>query len=155
MTFGITPATGVTVDPAGVTPKFNIEDADGITYIIKLDPAEYPELASGAEVVATNLFWAAGYNTPENYTYDLDPSELLLDEELEAVFFDEDSLPVEHGVGADDEDVDVRLVAVTIMATSNDRQLIEKAWQVAIRDHDPRIAGLAERLRTRRDGARR
>jgi hypothetical protein len=56
---------------------------------------------------------------------------------------------------ADDEDADVRLVAVTIMATSNDAELIEKAWQVAIRDRDPRIAGLAERLRERRSGARR
>ena len=56
---------------------------------------------------------------------------------------------------ADDSDGDVRLVAVTIMATSNDPQLIEKAWQVAIRDHDPRIAGLAERLRRGVAAARR
>jgi hypothetical protein len=56
---------------------------------------------------------------------------------------------------ADDADGDVRLVAVTIMATSRDAELIEKAWQVAIRDRDPRIAGLAERLRERRGGARR
>ncbi|MGH7587207.1 MAG: hypothetical protein ACRELU_01310 [Gemmatimonadota bacterium] len=98
------PLTVTDVDPEGVTPKFNVEDADGITYIVKLDPADYPGLASGAEVVTTNLLWAAGYNTPENYTYDLDPSELLLDEELETVFLDEDSLPVEYQVGADDED---------------------------------------------------
>jgi hypothetical protein len=56
---------------------------------------------------------------------------------------------------AEDENGDVRLLAVTIMATSNDPDLIEKAWQVAIRDRDPRIAGLAERLRERRGGARR
>jgi hypothetical protein len=56
---------------------------------------------------------------------------------------------------ADDEDSDVRLVAVTIMATSRDPELIEKAWQVSIHDHDPRIAGLAERLRERRGGVRR
>jgi hypothetical protein len=43
---------------------------------------------------------------------------------------------------------------VTIMAASND-PLIEKAWQVAIRDRDPRIAGLAERLRERRGLGRR
>jgi hypothetical protein len=98
------PLTVTDLDPEGVTPKFNVEDADGITYIVKLDPADYPELASGAEVVATHLIWAAGYNTPENHTYDLDPSELLLDKELEAVFLDEDSLPVEYQVGADGED---------------------------------------------------
>ncbi len=52
---------------------------------------------------------------------------------------------------ADDEDADVRLLAVTIMATSSDAALIEKAWDVAINDRDPRIAGLAGRLRERRD----
>jgi hypothetical protein len=56
---------------------------------------------------------------------------------------------------ADDDDADVRLLTVTIMATSNDSTLIEKAWQVAIRDRDPRIAGLADRLRDRRDTAER
>jgi hypothetical protein len=56
---------------------------------------------------------------------------------------------------ADDAAADVRLLAVTIMATSDDPVLIEKAWQVAINDHDPRIAGLAGRLRERRDSAQR
>ncbi|HEY3392402.1 MAG TPA: hypothetical protein VGK58_06835, partial [Lacipirellulaceae bacterium] len=56
---------------------------------------------------------------------------------------------------ADDAAADVRLLAVTIMATSDDPVLIEKAWQVAINDHDPRIAGLAGRLRDRRDNAQR
>ncbi|MGH7572884.1 MAG: hypothetical protein ACREMK_13735, partial [Gemmatimonadota bacterium] len=57
----VAPLTVTDVDPEGVTPKFNAEDANGVTYIIKFDPAEHPELASGAEVVATNLLWAAGY----------------------------------------------------------------------------------------------
>jgi hypothetical protein len=56
---------------------------------------------------------------------------------------------------ADDAAADVRLLAVTIMATSDDPVLIEKAWQVAINDRDPRIAGLASRLRDRRDSAQR
>jgi hypothetical protein len=50
---------------------------------------------------------------------------------------------------ADDTDAEVRLASVTVMATSTDLALIEKAWQVAIRDRDPRIAGLAGRLRER------
>ena len=56
---------------------------------------------------------------------------------------------------ADDSDADVRLLAVTVMATSNDRALLEKAWQVAIRDRDPRIADLAPRLRDRQGGSQR
>ena len=45
----------------------------------------------------------------------------------------------------------MRLFAVTFMATSNNAALVEKAWQAAIRDHDPRVADLAERLRERRE----
>jgi hypothetical protein len=53
---------------------------------------------------------------------------------------------------SEDSDADVRLLAVTIMATSNDAALVEKAWQVSIRDEDSRIARLAGRLRERRSG---
>jgi hypothetical protein len=51
---------------------------------------------------------------------------------------------------AEDEDAEVRLAAVTVMALSKDSRLLEKAWQVALHDQDPRIAGLAPRLRDRR-----
>jgi hypothetical protein len=51
---------------------------------------------------------------------------------------------------ADDEDAEIRLQAVTVMATSNDERLIEAAWETAIGDRDPRIADLAERLKARR-----
>jgi hypothetical protein len=54
---------------------------------------------------------------------------------------------------ADDANAEVRLAAVTVMATSNDAQVLEKAWQVALHDRDPRIAGLADRLRDRRGAA--
>lgn len=58
---------------------------------------------------------------------------------------------------ADDAAADVRLAAVTVMITSNDTELLEKAWQVALHDRDPRIAALVERMRDRRaatfDGA--
>lgn len=50
---------------------------------------------------------------------------------------------------AEDADADVRLVAVSAMVTSGDRELINYAWNVSLHDHDPRIAALAERLRWR------
>lgn len=56
---------------------------------------------------------------------------------------------------AADDDVDVRLAAVTMMATSTDQIMVEKALQIAIRDRDPRIADLASRLRERRSQPRR
>lgn len=52
---------------------------------------------------------------------------------------------------AEDENAEVRLAAVTMMATSSDAGLVEKAWQVSIRDRDPRIADLASRIHERRD----
>lgn len=55
---------------------------------------------------------------------------------------------------AADEDVDVRLAAVTMMATSTDQMMVEKALQIAIRDRDPQIADLATRLRERRTRVR-
>ncbi|MCZ6765566.1 MAG: hypothetical protein O7D32_01405 [bacterium] len=62
----------------GVTPGFTIKDEDGVRYVIKFDPPDYPELATGAEMVSTKLFWAAGYSTPENYLVYFDPANLVM-----------------------------------------------------------------------------
>ncbi len=50
----------------GVTPGFFIKDARGDRFIVKFDPPGYPEMATGADVVSSYLFWAAGYNVPDN-----------------------------------------------------------------------------------------
>ena len=55
---------------------------------------------------------------------------------------------------ADDANAEVRFAAVTVMATSSDAELLEKAWQVALHDRDPRIASLVDRLRERRGSTR-
>jgi hypothetical protein len=51
----------------GVTPGFMIEDAAKNRYLLKLDPPNYPELCSAADVIGSKLFYALGYFTPENY----------------------------------------------------------------------------------------
>jgi hypothetical protein len=51
----------------GVTPGFTIRDTAGITWFIKFDPPSNPEMSTGAEMVATKLFWALGYHVPENH----------------------------------------------------------------------------------------
>ena len=66
----------------GVTPGFFIEDSRGDKYVIKFDPAGYPELVTGAEVVSTKLFYAAGYNVPENYIAFFDPKILQLKKDV-------------------------------------------------------------------------
>ncbi|MCP4659693.1 MAG: hypothetical protein GY856_30185, partial [bacterium] len=49
----------------GVTAGFWIKDAKGDAYIIKFDPPDNPELATGAAAMAGRFFYACGYNVPE------------------------------------------------------------------------------------------
>lgn len=51
----------------GVTPKFMIEDEEGGRFIIKFDPMDYPEIASGAEMISSKFFHALGYHVAEAY----------------------------------------------------------------------------------------
>ena len=57
----------------GVTPGFTIRDSAGEIYWIKFDPAGFPEMASGAEVISTKFFHAFGYHVAENYLATLRP----------------------------------------------------------------------------------
>ncbi|MCP5119989.1 MAG: hypothetical protein GY953_55025, partial [bacterium] len=57
----------VSAKAEGITPGFIIEDAAGRQYMLKVDPPNNLEMASGAEVVASKFFHALGYNVPENY----------------------------------------------------------------------------------------
>lgn len=50
----------------GLTPGLQIKDANGDLYFIKFDPVAYPDLMTAAEVIGSRVFYAAGYNVPEN-----------------------------------------------------------------------------------------
>jgi hypothetical protein len=63
---------------AGITPKFTIRDANGETFVIKLDPPEAPELASSVELIGTKIFHAIGYNVPEDFVASMDPEQLTV-----------------------------------------------------------------------------
>jgi hypothetical protein len=71
----------------GITPGFWVKDRAGNVYIMKFDPPENPEMASGAEMVATKLFYAAGYNVPENYIFRFRREDLRISEK--STFTDE------------------------------------------------------------------
>ena len=60
------PLTVVRGKTSGISAGFWVKDSRGDTYILKFDRKEYPEMATAAEVIATKLFHAAGYNVPEN-----------------------------------------------------------------------------------------
>ena len=64
----------------GVTPGFTIRDQNDVVYFIKFDPPQYPEMATGAEVISTLLFYASGYNTAENYIVHFNPNNLVIGE---------------------------------------------------------------------------
>lgn len=51
----------------GAAPGFVMRDSEGQLFFVKLDPPGHPEMATGAEVVATKIFHALGYYVPENY----------------------------------------------------------------------------------------
>ena len=51
----------------GVTPGFTVRDARGDRYLLKFDPPGFLHLASAAGVIASRIFWAAGYHVPEDY----------------------------------------------------------------------------------------
>jgi hypothetical protein len=61
------PFTILKSKPDGVTPGFIGKDAQGRKYVFKLDDARYPELGSGANIIASRIFWALGYNVPAEY----------------------------------------------------------------------------------------
>ncbi len=51
----------------GATPGLVVADSQGIRFLAKFDAPAFPELSSGAEVIATKILYAAGYHVPENY----------------------------------------------------------------------------------------
>ena len=76
------PAAGVWTVVAGksdgITPGFTVHDTAGVQWFIKFDPPNWHEMASGAEVVVTNLFTALGYNVPQNYVTRLRRENLVI-----------------------------------------------------------------------------
>jgi hypothetical protein len=85
------PWTLISRKSEGVTPGFTIRDATGEIYWIKLDPVEFPEMASGAEVISTKFFHAFGYHVAENSLATLNRATLNI--APDATMKDEDGRP--------------------------------------------------------------
>jgi hypothetical protein len=60
------PWTVVAAKAEGVSKGFTVKDSAGVRFAIKFDATNWSELATGADVVASKLYWAAGYNVPDN-----------------------------------------------------------------------------------------
>jgi hypothetical protein len=67
---GTGPAAGrwtvVGAKASGVSKGFTVKDSAGDRFAVKFDAPGCSELASSADVVASKLYWAAGYNAPDN-----------------------------------------------------------------------------------------
>ena len=72
------PWTIVGAKSEGISPGMTVRDSTGTLYFVKFDPPSNPEMASGAEVISTRLFWALGYNVPENYLVSFRPEDLTI-----------------------------------------------------------------------------
>ena len=81
---GVDPLTGpwriVRVNDEGYTPKFDVADTAGHTYVLKMDPSEGLERNSSAERICTLIAHAAGYNVPHNSIVRFRASDLRVDE---------------------------------------------------------------------------
>jgi hypothetical protein len=70
--------TVVSAKSDGVTPGFTIRDSANQLWFIKFDPPGWRAMATGSEIVAAKLFWAAGYHTAEYHIAQLVPSDLVI-----------------------------------------------------------------------------
>ncbi|HKE18339.1 MAG TPA: hypothetical protein VKB80_25850, partial [Kofleriaceae bacterium] len=73
------PLTVVSGKLEGATPGFVMHDTAGRVYFVKFDPPAFPELSTGAELVAQRLLHAAGYLVPEMQVTQLALDRLVLD----------------------------------------------------------------------------
>ena len=62
----------------GTSPGFTIQDARGTVWFLKFDPLDHPEMASGAEVVASRLLRVLGYHVPDNHVAFLRPEQVVV-----------------------------------------------------------------------------
>ncbi len=76
------PYTIKSVKKQGFNPGFNIKDAAGKRWVVKLDAPGYPQASSGAGVVSSRLVWAAGYNVSHDESFMFHRNELKIDEDL-------------------------------------------------------------------------
>lgn len=72
------PWTVVSAKSDGVTPGFTIRDPTNQLWFVKFDPPGWRAMATGSEIVAAKLFWAAGYHTAEYHIEQLRPANLTI-----------------------------------------------------------------------------
>ena len=62
----------------GRNPGFLAKDAHGRTYLVKFDRAANPDMQSGTNQIVNRIFWAIGYNVPEDSLVYLRPGDVSI-----------------------------------------------------------------------------
>ncbi|HXV65110.1 MAG TPA: hypothetical protein VEK15_30735 [Vicinamibacteria bacterium] len=75
----------LTVKKYGFRPGILIADATDQMYLLRFDPPDWPELATGADVVSSKIFHALGYHVPESYIVRVERDRLAIEEGAERV----------------------------------------------------------------------
>jgi hypothetical protein len=70
--------TVIAAKTEGISPGFVILDRHKRRYFVKFDPPQNPEMATGAEQIASSIFYALGYHVPENHIVHFRPEMLKL-----------------------------------------------------------------------------
>jgi hypothetical protein len=78
----------------GAALGFQVVDADGRKYLLKLDPKGHLGMSTAAEIVGTRLYHAAGYNVPSNFLLDLAPGDLIVDPKATFKLYDVQRRPL-------------------------------------------------------------
>ena len=73
------------VKPFGVNPGLLVSDGKGDLYILRFDPIGSEGLATGAQMVGSQFFYALGYHVAENYITRFERPRLTVDETGQAV----------------------------------------------------------------------
>jgi len=68
------------VKPFGLRTGLVVADTRRELYLLRFDPPDHPELATGAEMVASRIFYALGYHVPENYIVGFARDQLVVPE---------------------------------------------------------------------------
>jgi hypothetical protein len=89
--------TVVSAKSDGVTPGFTIRDSADQLWFIKFDPPGWRAMATGSEIVAAKLFWAAGYNTAEYHIAQMKPSDLVIGKDTRITPLGEAARPMHQG----------------------------------------------------------
>jgi hypothetical protein len=72
----------VSAKSEGISPGFVMKDSKGDRYYVKFDPISNPEMATGAEMIVSRIFYALGYNVPDYYLIHFTRDKLILGQNL-------------------------------------------------------------------------